>query len=516
MKLKLVVASMSVLGLVSCPLYAATTTKHHHKPHYKHVTKHHSIKPPIVKHHTGKHHVIKHHEVRHKIFTRHVVATQTIRHDAQSDENLAEANNSQQNWPQQQRVEQIAPEARINYKGEIARVCAASSSEMILESATQNEGRALPNPCEPGWYNRIRMSGGINLDMGKWGNRDSNFEGVNYKRISINDAYLNVDASVTNWINAFTSLSYSDPSFNHDFVVGYYTPHYWTHSYSNVYKVDHLSLEQGYVTVGDFEQNPFYLQFGKEFLDFGRYEIHPITASMTQVMSETLNTTLKVGAILPSGFNASIYAFSDTLRRDHAGGKTPYNYGFSAGYDQTGETLGWNVGGGYLHNIIAANDITRAVEMYSLHDYYHRRVGGIALYGDVNTGAFNLSARWVSTIQRFSEHDLPQDGIADLSFTSAVLPGATGAKPWAASINGGYNFTVYNRDNNIYVGYQTSREAAGIGLPKYRYLAGWDVEVWRSSHFGIEWDHDRQYQRSQGGLNKTTNLFSLRAGVQFD
>ena len=97
MNLKLVVASMSVLGLVSCPLLAATTTKHKH--HHKH---------------------------------HHVVA--------------------------QQEYKDMLP----------VPVCTISQNAMIMNSLDKNIGRAMPDPCNPGWWNRIQVSGGVNVDFIRW------------------------------------------------------------------------------------------------------------------------------------------------------------------------------------------------------------------------------------------------------------------------------------------------------------------------------------------------------------
>ena len=100
MNLKLVVASMSVLGLVSCPVFADTTTtkhKHHHK-------------------------VMKH-----------------------------------------QVVEREYKDRDFKDMPEVA--CTISQASVVMDGMTQNMGRSLPNPCNPGWFNRVQVSGGVNVDL---------------------------------------------------------------------------------------------------------------------------------------------------------------------------------------------------------------------------------------------------------------------------------------------------------------------------------------------------------------
>lgn len=457
MKLKLVVASMSVLGLVSCPVFAATTVKHKH---------HHKV---------ARHHVRVEHE--------------TV---AMSPEAMEAA--------------QAAP-AAMNYKGEVPAVCQPSQTSMILDETTQNLGRALPNPCNPGWYNRIQVSGGATVDIGKWGNRNADYQGENYARFSLNDVYLNVSANVNDWTKAFVSVDYS----NTTSTGGTDSDHY---GYSSVYRNNDLSLEQAYATIGNFDVSPFYVQIGKQFQDFSRYEIHPITRTMTQVLSETLATSAKVGFIVPMGFNGSIFAFDDPI--DKVGQtKTTTNYGAALGFEQPGEQLGWDVGAGWLYNMIGAQDVAHAVTNFT-GGGYNRRADAVAVYGDVNSGPFTLGVRWTGAVSRFNPNDLPVDGFVDEVSDDVIASDARGAKPWAVGAQAGYTFDAFGcRTNNVYLGYQHSHEAVAIGLPKDRWLVGYDVEVWRNTNFGVEWDHDNAYSRSHGGTSDNTNLWTLRGGVKF-
>lgn len=459
MKLKLVVASMSVLGLVSCPVFAATAKHKHH--HHKHA---------VVKHET--------------------VAAHPDYKDMGSLQAPVE-------------------------------VCTISQSSIIMDGMTQNIGRSLPNPCNPGWFNRVQFSGGVNVDGGKWGNRNANIMGENYQRLSLNDAYLNVSASVNDWAKAFASISYSNPTTNpnpadfKNWGAAEYNAAYANNIGGSAANL--VQLEQAYATFGNFDVSPIFVQVGKQFQDFGRYEIHPLTESMTQVMSKTLATSIKAGFIT-NGFHGSIFAFDDPINKVGNSAK-PTNYGVALGYDQINTQLGWDIGAGYLYNMIGVNDIAYNVVNFTNTTGYNHRVGGYSLYGDLNSGPFSVGARYIAA-NRFSALDLPKNGVADLvggtiAGAPTTIAGATGAKPWAAGLQAGYGFNAWDKNQNVYLGYQTSREAAGLDLPKDRWLAGYDVDMWKSTDLGIEWDHDMAYNLSQGGTGKNTNLVSLRAGVKF-
>lgn len=483
MNLKLVVASMSILGLVSCPVFAATDAKeHHHNNHYHH-------------HHVKHHHHVAHHEDDDKDYR--------------------------------------------DYKGmEPARpcteACVITQETMLLESMTQNRGRAIPNPCYPDWYRRIMIAGGLAVDIGKWGNRNGNFMGENYQRLSLNDVYINLQAQVNDWVHAFASISYNTATINDPnsaFAFQHFAEFDAAYDQNEISGSRHvLQLEQAFATFGNFSVSPLFLQVGKQFQDFGRYEIHPITESFTQVLSKTLATSIKLGFIA-DGFTGAIFAFDDPLHKIHESSKNT-NYGASLGYDMPGDCFGFDLGVAYLYNLIGVNDIAYAVNQFAIHDFdgdfesgFNRRVSGLAAYADVNSGPFTLGARYTVALDNFNVHDLPKNGIADLTtvtiggetlFDTAVpLADARGAKPWAATVQAGYGFEAWCMNQNIYVGYQVSGEAAGLLLPKYRWLAGYGVDVAKWTTLAVEWDHDKAYSHANGGNSNTYNLVTLRAAVKF-
>lgn len=450
MKLKLVVASMSLLGLVSWPGFAAAHTKHKH--HHK-----------------------------------EMVATQYKDMGA-------------------------LPEP----------VCTISQNAMILDQMDQNVGRSLPNPCNPGWFNRLQVSGGINADLGKFGNRNQNYMGENYQRFSLNDAYLNLSASVNDWAKAFASISYNTATINAPASVGGTPVAEYSAAYSNNVTSGGSStvqLEQAYATLGNFDVSPIFLEVGKKFQPFSSYTIHPIERSLTQVMSETLATALDVGFIA-NGFSGTVFVFDDPLSKVGQTTSTT-NYGLALGFAAPSDQMGWDIGASYMYNLMGANDVAYVVNQNNItgsqnsvvaaNGGYRTRVGGAALYADVNSGPFTIGARYTTALQRFNINDLAKDGSVAASGGST-----TGARPWAAGIQAGYGFEGYGRNQNVYVGYQASREAAGLLMPKSRWLVGYGVNAFgKNTNIGIEWDHDMAYNASNGGTGNNSNLVSVRSSVTF-
>jgi hypothetical protein len=453
MKLKLVVASMSVLGLISSPVFAADTTT------TTTTTDTSTATPAPVKHHHKKYH--------------------HMHHMAQSHE-------------------EMAPAVHEDYKAMGALPMPVVDTHQIMYNAmSQNTGRSVQ--AMPDWFNRIGVSGGVNFDA-HWGNRSIGYEGENRQLLSLNDAYLNVGATVNDWTKAFTSFSFSNPN-------GQLAGAPLAGQYSNVYlPVAQLNLEQGYITLANYDVSPIFFQVGKQFTDYGRYTIHPFVRTMTQVMTESLQTSAKLGFITQMGFHGDIYAFDNTPRAI-ASPHTSTVFGAALGFDQLNDQLGFDVGVGYMSNLSGVNDITAAFgNAYANKGTYVHLVGGIAVYADVNSGPFALGARYTTAIQHFNPNDIS---------TQYGTPVGAGARPWALDVTGGFGFNYWAHNQNIYIGYQTSNNAVNLALPKNRYIVGYDVDMWKNTNVGIEYNHDTSYSSGNGATNNNSNTFGVRGAVKF-
>ncbi len=474
MKLKLVVASMSVLGMISCPLLAATQTTT-----------------------TTKH---KHH---HRAVHRQVAST--------------------------------------TYKGE--RVY---------------KGEEVAAPVINDWYNRIAVDGGVNFDA-KWGNRALGYEGENNQRLSLNDVHLNITAPINDWVKAFASLSYDNASqvlpganifaANSLAFVGqpYVRPK--TGKYDNIKDtIGGINIEQGYIKFANASQTPFYLTLGKQFVDFGKYNLHPITQPLTQVMSETLRNAVTLGfntTLMTTSLGAfgSLYAFDSPYKQQLAAtvpfGTVPVTvppmtgstqghskaiYGGRLGIGQINDSLAWDLSADYMYNMIGVEGIAYGVGVFngsnpfgnvgnngtSTGGTFQNRIGAFALNADLKTGPFDVELRYVTALQRFNVFDLSKN-----VYPTASLATSQGAKPWSAGINAGYAFNAWEKNQNVYLGYEASQNTVNLFMPKSRWVAGYGMTIMKNTDVGFELDHDIDYAMSKGGTGNSSNQLGLRVGVKF-
>jgi hypothetical protein len=434
MKLKLVVASMSVLGLLSCPAFAADAPKH--KKHYRH-----------------------HHKM-----TRKVAAT----HD---------------------------------YK---------DMGALPVQSMMND------------WYNRITVDGFINFDT-SWGNRSMGYMGENNQRFSINPAQINVNVNVNDWVKGFAAINFDNTSGLLSGASTAANPLTVSNRpmpgvYENI-KGSALgaNFEQVFLTIGNMDVSPVYLKLGKQFVAFGKYDPHAITRSMTNVLSETLRTAATIGFQTRSGLAAEFFAFDNPMREAASStsfnSHTKTNYGGQIAFAMPSDSLGFDVGLGYMYDFTGVQDVGYAVSVYNgtnsaTTPTYAHRVGAASLYGDINSGPFSFALRYVTALQHFSSSDLP-------TRATTVAANRANAKPCALDLSAMYKFNAWDRNQNVYLGYQGSRDAVNLYLPKTRLTAGYGMEVWKNTSVGLEVNHDKAYSTTSGSTNDSSNQVHLRVGVKF-
>lgn len=388
--------------------------------------------------------------------------------------------------------------------------------EAALANMSQNQDRDGSQGAAD-WFKTVKISGGMNLDgkIGSLGDNDdgsnagnvSRFSGQNGKFMSLNDAYFNISADVNSYVSTLVGVTYSDATSNYELGNSF------SGSSKRVFDID-----QAYVTLSDYDRWPYYIRAGRQYLPFGQYALHPITKTMTQVLSESDVVALNVGFLGVSGFNAAAYVFQNPVSRSTdegsttAQGRAPINWGATVGYAHPDQRLGYYAKGSYIYNMTAMDAFQRAgvsaVNSVSDGDtLYWNRVGAFALNAGVNSGPYDGKFDYVTSFG---------------SFNSDYFAYKTGksSHPSALNLEGGYTFTLYNRDNRAAVGYGHSAEASFIGLPQDRYYVDYTVGLLKNVNVTAEYsrdvDYGTGYNSPTGAATGTNyNVITVRLGVDF-
>lgn len=400
-----------------------------------------------------------------------------------------------------------------------------SHLEATLESISQQDGR--PAQQNGSWNQFIKVSGGANVDMKLIGSIGNNIEqtstdqattagrftGEQINRFAVNDAYLNFDADINEWFDARVGLSFDTLS-NTFYNVGR----------SDLGTNSAFHVDQAYITYANLDKEPYYLRAGVQYFDYGTYQLHPITKSFTQVLTEVNDVGVQVGMIDNNGWNVSLFAVDTPFNHyddneniaANVENRTSLNFGASVGYThQENQDFSYHGKVGYLSNLVSLNSYSRGRTGGSpVNGNYSEAVHGMSLDLGIDSGPFALNASYTGALKSFSDLDV-QEQIG------------VNARPAAADINASYNFKYMdNRDNKITIGYDRSWEASSFGLPKDRYYAEYMLGLYKNTDVFLRWDHDNDYSSnfatapdSDGDVfdasGKNYNVVTARLAVNF-
>ncbi len=387
-------------------------------------------------------------------------------------------------------------------------------AQPYLDSMSQNTNRAKPTvDCNK----PIAFAGGINFDF-RLGNRHIGYMGENTERFSLNDAYLNATARVNPLVKGFIEFSYNNATEINNNDANGVNPTRLAGGYSNVYPGtasgqngfnNLVGLQQGFVTFGNLDAFPAFIQIGRQFEDYGRYQIHPITRSLTQELTETLRTSMNLAFVLPMGLHGQVYMF-DSPQKRYDDSHSYLTYGVALGFDKFCDQLGYGLNLGYLSNMFSVNDIDYVTRLQELNNGFAHRVGSWDINGHVNYGPFSLMLEYTASIQYFSPYDILPRANAN--------PNSAGASPWAASGLFNYAFDKWCKNQNVYVGYQAGGDLPLFLLPSNRWIAGYNIDLWKQLNLGLEYSHDHPYavtHYDSGTAPQNSNAVTFRAAVKF-
>lgn len=284
-----------------------------------------------------------------------------------------------------------------------------------------------------------------------------------------------------------------------------------------------FSLNMGFVNIGNLDKTPFYFTAGQMYVPFGRYSSAMISSPLTLSLARTKARPFILGykSQEDDGLFAAVYGYKSdtTLGRSGVGG---LNLGYifkiqkaigeigvsyissindAAGMQSTGSTAGTTFGGfGSLTN---GNELVRKTQAMDVHS-------------NIAWDRFNLAGEWVGAIEGFRPQDLRYNNKA--------------AKPQAVHTELDVTFRAFKRPSSVGFGYQWSKEALALNVPKQRMLAVFNISIWKDTVESIEYRHDIDYKITQFangaapfnstnantvGTGKTADTVSLQIGVYF-
>ncbi|QGU31595.1 LbtU family siderophore porin [Thermochromatium tepidum] len=352
--------------------------------------------------------------------------------------------------------------------------------ERLDESLDHKQAKQAETDSVPAWYRHldIEITGLIEVEASD----RSAYEGDSESDIRLATAELGIRSQLKDWVEAGISFLYEQDETD-------------------------LEVDTAYLTLANPDVSPLFLTAGQVYVPFGVYETNLVSDPLTLEIGETRETALQLG-FEHSGLSGGVYVFNGDNKvkgKDRIQG-----WGANLGFVQEGDDWAWSVGTGYindlgdsdsLHEIINDNRVGAAEVDPSLSIDPTERTAGWTLNATASFGPFSLIGEYLSASDAFDPISLDFKG--------------EGARPSAWNIEAGYSFTLLGAESMVAAGYQGTREALALELPKERWLLGWSTEIFDRTSLGLEWARDHDYNTRAGGTGESGNTFTAQLAVEF-
>ncbi len=285
-------------------------------------------------------------------------------------------------------------------------------------------------------------------------------------------------------------------------------------------------LERGFLTIGNLAKFPLYMTMGQFYVPFGQYSSSMISDPFTKTLGRTKARALELGYSKQfndeNDLNLSAFVFRGPSRTsiDNNGLR---NYGANAEYIFTKPKWNIDVAGSYIRSIADSlglqhngNNGPNNFEGFATNNNTEvlNPVPGLDARGTLSIEAFSITGEYVTASRSFSSSVLSFDN--------------QGAKPSAFHAEAAYKFSVLEKPSAVIIGYDQSKDALGLLIPKKRYIATVSTSIWKDTIESLEFRHDIDYSATDvalgqsglglnpiNGTGKSGNTITLQVGLYF-
>jgi outer membrane murein-binding lipoprotein Lpp len=255
-----------------------------------------------------------------------------------------------------------------------------------------------------------------------------------------------------------------------------------------------VDIDEGYIYLGNTEFFPAYLQVGKLYVPFGNFESNMISDPLTLELGETRESAALLG-FESHGFYAAAYAFNGDI--DEQGDDNEIKcYGLNGGYAFAKDDFNLDVGAGWINNIADSENLKDLLPS-EIEDY----VAGWTAHAIVNWKGFSLIGEYLAATDDFEN--------GEMDWKSG------GAEPEAWNLEAAYSFDVAGHETVFALAWQGTDEALALELPEDRYMGCLSVGLIDGLTFSLEYAHDEDYSKSDGGTGDNADTVTTQLSLEF-
>lgn len=348
---------------------------------------------------------------------------------------------------------------------------ALSTAQKTSEKAAIKAEEAVTvrdSESEEAWWKRVTIGGVIEAEA----TSTSSFANADSSDLALAKVELYFDANPVKYVNTHVQLLFEDGSNN-------------------------ITLDEAFVTLGDTDEFPAFLQVGQFAVPFGNFDTGMSTDPLTKTMAETKEASALVGVVL-GDFTIQSYVYNGDSQRSGNGNHIDQG-GVFAGYAGETNDVSYDFGAGLISNIADSDGLTSAAgaAATTLDDYIH----GVSVHGAIGFGPVGLRAAYLTALDDFTAAELAFNG--------------QGAKPGAWHLEGTYTVDLMGKETVFAATLQGTEEALALGLPEYRY--GGAITVGVIDHVAVtgEYLHDEDYDIGNGGTGNDAHTATVKLAVDF-
>ena len=315
----------------------------------------------------------------------------------------------------------------------------------------------------------IEISGAIEIEAGF----SSDFNDTDSSDITLATVELGIDAKINDRVSGHLLLLHEDDD------------------------TEPMEVDEGVISID--LTNGWSLSAGRMYVPFGSYETNLISDPLTLELGETREAAALI-SYEADGLYGSVYAFNgDTIEAaTPASEDTIEHFGASFGYVWENGDMSLDVGIDYISSLGDSDGISGNLpdtDADELPDPLVSYVGGMAFHANYTHGALSVIFEYVSS--------------DDFDTTELTFNGQ-GASLSAFNLEAGYTYDW----GSAAIGYQTTDEAAAIGLPETRILLAVSKEIFSATSLSFEYAMDDDYDTPDGTGNDGSTT-TIQLAIEF-
>jgi len=338
------------------------------------------------------------------------------------------------------------------------------------------------------WSERISFSGLIEVEAFTM----DGYNGEDESDIALATVELGIDAQIADWVSGQIVLL-------------------WEEDYT-----EPVDLDVGTITLGNTEMFPVYLTAGKMYVPFGNFESNMIQDPLTLEIGETRESAVQVG-FEHSGFYGSVYTFNGDIDEDGEDNEVRC-FGANAGYAFENDNLSLDIGAGWINNLIDSDGLGDGFQemidaypgtIWALKDY----VDGFAVHAIINFGPATLIGEYIGAADDIEWNVSDDAGGVNMAILGLNPVEKTG-KPEAWNLELAYTVEIMSKETTFGVGYQGTDDLGGA-MPEDRYMASIGVGITKNTSLTLEYLHDEDYNKNEGGTGDDADMVSVQLAIKF-